>query len=86
MSMTEIIDDMTQEMVGSDGFERYMNAPLPHNNQGYVQRDYKTGINWVCCPHCGRKNFQITVKTKISNLSYPCKNTKCKKIFEVNID
>ena len=84
--MTEIINDMTHEMVGSDGFERYMNAPLPHNNQGYVQRDYKTGILWICCPCCGRKNLQITEKTKISNLSYPCKNTKCKKIFEVNID
>lgn len=86
MSMTEIIDDMTQEMVGSDGFEHFMNASLPHNGQAYIQRDYKTGIDWVCCPYCGRKNFQITEKTKISNLSYPCKSTKCKKIFEVNID
>ena len=86
MSMTEIIDDMTQEMVGSDGFERFMNAPLPHNGQAYIQRDYKTGEDWVHCCWCGRKNFQITVKTKISNLSYPCKNTKCKEIFEVNID
>ena len=86
MSMTEIIDDMTHEMVGSDGFERFMNRPLPHNGQAYMQRDYKTGILWICCPYCGRKNIQITEKTKISNLSYPCKNTKCKKIFEVNID
>ena len=86
MSMTEIIDDMTQEMTGSDGFERFMNEPLPHNGQAYIQRDYKTGISWVCCPYCGRKNLQITEKTKINNLSYPCKNTKCKKIFEVNID
>ena len=86
MSMTEIIDDMTHEMVGSDGFERYMSAPLPHNNQGYVQRDYKTGIDWIMCPYCGRKNFQITSETKIRKLMFPCKSTKCKKIFEVNID
>lgn len=86
MSMDKIIDDMTHEMVGSDGFKCFMNRPLPHNGQAYIQRDYKTGILWVCCPYCGRKNFQIIGKTKISNLSYPCKNTKCKEIFEVNID
>ena len=47
MSMTEIIDDMTQEMVGSDGFDQYMNEPLPHSGQAYIQRDYKTGEVWV---------------------------------------
>lgn len=85
MSMTEIIDDMTQEMVGSDGFERYMSAPLPHNNQGYVQRDYKTGNLYVCCPRCSKKNFMITEETKIHKLPWRCKGSGCRKEFEVNI-
>lgn len=84
MSITDAIKDMEKHM-GMD-FSDYMNEPLPHNGQAYIQRDYKTEILWICCPHCGRKNFQITEKTKIRNLSYLCKNTKCKKIFEVNID
>lgn len=85
MSMTEIIDDMTHEMVGSDGFERFMNVPLHHNNQGYVQRDYKTGILWVHCCHCGKKQFSITEETKIHKLPWKCKGSSCKKEFEVNV-
>lgn len=85
MSMTEIIDDMTHEMVGSDGFERYMNAPLPHNNQGYAQRDYKTGTLFVMCPYCGKKNFSITDETKIYKLPWKCKASGCRKEFEVNV-
>lgn len=84
MSIADAIKDMEKHM--GMNFSAYMNEPFPHNGQAYIQRDYKTGILWVCCPHCGRKNFQITEKTKINNLKYPCKNTKCKKIFEVNID
>ena len=85
MSMTEIIDDMTQEMVGSDRFERYMNAPLPHNNQGYVQRDYKTGTLWVHCPFCSKKIFSITEETRIHKMPCKCKGSSCKKEFEVNV-
>ena len=85
MSITEIIDDMTREMVGSDGFERYMNTPLPHNNQGYVQKDYKTGVLWVHCCHCGKKQFSITEETKIHKLPWKCKASGCRKEFEVNV-
>ena len=85
MSMTEIIDDMTQEMVGSDGFERFMNAPLPHNGQAYIQRDYKTGKDYVCCPYCSKRNLQIKHNTSISNLEMRCKGSNCKKIFFVDI-
>ena len=85
MSMTEIIDDMTQEMVGSDGFEKYMNAPLPHNNQGYVQRDHKTGEYWTHCPVCGKKQFKIIPQTKIEKLPWICKNNKCKSDIEINV-
>ena len=85
MSMTEIIDDMTHEMVGSDGFERYMSTPLPHNNQGYAQRDYKTGVLWIHCCHCGKKQFSITEETRIHKLPWKCKGSSCKKEVEVNV-
>ena len=85
MSITETIDDMTQEMVGSDGFEKYMNAPLPHNNQAYVQRDYKTDEYWIHCPVCGKKQFKVSPKTKIERLQWICKNNKCKSDIEINV-
>lgn len=84
MSITDAIKDMEKHM-GIDNFEDYMNAPLPHKNQGYVQRDYKTGIDWVCCPHCGKRNFSITEETKIMKLPWKCKASGCRKEFEVNV-
>lgn len=85
MSINEIIDDMTHEMVGSDGFERFVNKPLPHNGQAYIQRDYKTGELFVMCPYCGKKNLKIRDDTQISNLELKCKGSGCKKVFFVNI-
>lgn len=84
MSITDAIKDMEKHM-GVDNFEDHMNAPLPHNNQGYVQRDYKTGKLYVCCPHCSKKNFMITNETKIHKLPWKCKGSSCKKEFEVNV-
>ena len=84
MSITDAIKDMEKHM-GIDNFEDYMNAPLPHNNQGYAQRDYKTGKLYVCCPHCSKKNFIITDETKIHKLPWKCKGSSCKKEFEVNV-
>lgn len=85
MSMTEIIDDMTQEMVGSDGFDQYMNEPLPHNGQAYIQRDYKTGEDWVHCCWCGKKQFPLTPGAHITGQKFKCKGSSCKQIFEVNV-
>ena len=85
MSIIEIIDDMTHEMVGSDGFERYMSAPLPHNNQGYVQRDYKTGEDWVHCCWCGKKQFPLTPRAHITGQKFKCKGSNCKMEYEVNV-
>lgn len=85
MSMTEIIDDMTQEMVGSDGFDQYMNEPLPHNGQAYIQRDYKTGEDWVHCCWCGKKQFPLTPGAHITRQKFKCKGSNCREIFEVNI-
>ena len=84
MSITDAIKDMEKHM-GVDNFEDCMNAPLPHNNQGYVQRDYKTEALWVCCPHCGKRNFSITEKTRIYKLPWKCKASKCRKEFEVKV-
>ena len=84
MSISDAIKDMEKHM-GIENFEDYMNAPLPHNNQGYVQRDYKTGKLYVCCPHCSKKNFMITNETKIHKLPWKCKGSSCKKEFEVNV-
>ena len=86
MSMTEIIDDMTQEMVGGDGFECFMNKPLLHNGQAYIQGDYKTGKDYICCPYCGKKNFLLTPGAHITGQKFKCKGSGCKKIFEVNIE
>lgn len=84
MSITDAIKDMEKHM-GIDDFEDYMNAPLPHNNQGYVQRDYKTGKLWVHCCYCSKKQFCITEETKIYKLPWKCKGSNCKMEFEVNV-
>ena len=84
MSITDAIKDMEKHM-GIDNFEDYMNAPLPHNNQGYVQRDYKTGVLWVHCCHCGKKQFSITEETKIYKLPWKCKASGGRKEFEVSV-
>lgn len=83
MSITDAIKDMEKHM-GMD-FGKYMNEPLPHNGQGYIQRDYKTGILWVHCCHCGKKQFSITEETKIHKLPWKCKGSSCRKEFEVNV-
>lgn len=85
MSITDAIKDMEKHMGIDTEFSDYMNAPLPHNNQGYVQRDYKTGILWVHCCHCGKKQFSITDETRIHKLPWKCKGSSCKKEFEVNV-
>lgn len=85
MSITEIIDDMTHEMVGSDGFERFMNRPLPRSGQAYIQRDYKTGEDWVHCCWCGKKQFPLTPGAHITGQKFKCKGSNCREIFEVNV-
>ena len=84
MSITDAIKDMEKHM-GIDNFEDYMNAPVPHNGQAYIQRDYKTGELFVMCPYCGKKNLKIRDDTQISNLELKCKGSGCKSTFLVNI-
>ena len=83
MSITDAIRDMEKHM-GTD-FSDYMNEPMPHNGQAYIQRDYKTGKLWVHCCYCGKKQFCITDETKIHKLPWKCKGSNCRKEFEVNV-
>lgn len=80
MSMTEVI----QEMSGRS-FEEFTNPFVSCNGQAYVQKDYNTGILYVLCPHCGKRNLVIKECTSISNLEIKCKGSSCKKMFVVNI-
>lgn len=85
MSMTEIIDDMTHEMVGdSEDFEDAGILSIA-KNQAYVQRDNQSGNLYVICPYCGKKNFLIVDETRIYKLPWKCKGSSCKKKFEVNV-
>lgn len=85
MSITDAIKDMEKHMGIDSDFSEYMNAPLPHNNQGYVQRDYKTGIDWVMCPYCAKKQFPLTPGASITGQKFKCKGSNCKMEFEVNV-
>ena len=84
MSITDAIKDMEKHM-GLDNFENYMNAPLPHNGQAYIQRDYKTGIDWICCCYCGKRQFPLTPGAQITGQKFKCKGSNCHEIFEVNV-
>ena len=85
MSITDAIKDMEKHM-GIDNFGDYMNEPLPHNGQAYIQRDYKTGKDYICCPYCSKKNFPLTPGAHITGQKFKCKGSGCKQIFEVNIE
>ena len=82
MSITEAIKDMEKHMGVDEDFSRYMNKPIPHNNQGYVQNDYKTGEDFIHCPFCGKKQFPVEDEKKNH---YRCKSKKCGKEYEVRI-
>ena len=84
MSITDAIKD-TEKHMGIYNFEDYMNVPLPHNGQAYIQRDYKTGVDWVCCPHCAKRQFPLTPGAKISGQKFKCRGSNCKREFEVNV-
>ena len=83
MSITDAIKDMEKHM-GMD-FSKYMNEPLPHNGQAYIQRDYKTGKDYVMCPYCAKKQFPLTPGAHITGQKFKCKGSNCREIFEVNV-
>lgn len=63
--------------------QKYMNEPHETDGQAYVAT-YKGGV-WICCPYCGKRQFTISPVTKITELSWQCKNNKCKKVFNINL-
>ena len=83
MSITDAIKDMEKHM-GMD-FGKYMNEPLPHNGQAYIQRDYKTGIDWICCCYCAKRQFPLTPGAHITGQKFKCKGSNCKMEYEVNV-
>ena len=85
MSITDAIKDMEKHMGIDSDFSEYMNEPLPHNNQGYVQRDYKTGKDYVMCPYCAKKQFPLTPGAHITGQKFKCKGSNCKMEYEVNV-
>ena len=87
MSITDAIKDMEKHMGLDDfeSFESYMNAPLPHNGQAYIQRDYNTGVDWICCCYCGKRQFPLTPGAHITGQKFKCKGSNCKMEYEVNV-
>ena len=77
MSITDAIRDMKKHM--GTNFSDYMNAPLPHNGQAYIQ------IDWICCCHCGKRQFPLTPGAHITGQKFKCKGSNCKMEFEVNV-
>ena len=85
MSITDAIKDIEKDIGVDENLSDYMNAPLPHNNQGYAQRDYKSGEDFIHCPFCGKKQFILTPGAHITGQKFKCKGSNCKQIFEVNV-
>lgn len=80
MSMTEIIEQI------SDGkMKDFMNPPVESDGRAYIQRNFKDDKDYIHCPCCGKRQFSIQKDTRIENLLYQCKNSKCKREFKIDI-
>lgn len=80
MSMTEIIEQI------SDGkMKDFMNPPVESDGRAYIHRNFKDGRDYTHCPYCGKKQFPVQEDTRIENLLYQCKNSKCKREFKIDI-
>lgn len=75
MSITDAIKDI----------EKHIGKNSNELGQAYIQRDYKTGADWVYCPYCSKKNFPLTPGAHIAGQKFKCKGSGCKQIFEVNV-
>lgn len=66
-------------------FSKAMNPPeAGFDGQADIKVD-GTGRKWVYCPWCHKKHFPVNDGTVIQGLEYQCRNSKCKKIFMVEI-
>lgn len=81
MAMQEIIEAMKQ-----DDFSKYMNAPEPGRENMAYTKIFPDLSEWVVCPFCRKKAIKILPDTKIHNMPYKCKGSKCKKEFLVNVE
>lgn len=53
--------------------------------EAYVETEHD-GTLWVRCPYCHHKLFPVEENTKIHNLTYKCKGSKCKELMRIHID
>ena len=80
MSMTEIIEQIL------DGkMKEFMNPTIESDGRAYIQRNFKDDKDYIHCPCCGKRQFSIQKDTRIENLLYQCKNSKCKREFKIDI-
>ena len=78
--MRDVIDTIEH-----DAFSRCMNLPQDgFDGQADIKVD-GTGKKWVYCPWCHKKHFPVNDGAKIHGLQYQCRNSKCKKMFIVNV-
>lgn len=52
--------------------------------EAFISQDH-IGRRWVTCPYCSKRSFLLHHDTKIQNLPFKCKNSRCKQIFIVNV-
>lgn len=62
-----------------------MNPPEQPDGQAYLQKDYKTGNQWIICPYCGKRQFPLTKGAHITGQKFKCKGSNCKMEYEVNV-
>lgn len=80
MSMTEIIEQI------SDGkMKEFMNPPVESDGRAYIERSFKDKKDYIHCPYCGKNQFPVQADTRIENLLYQCKNSKCKREFKIDL-
>lgn len=62
--------------------EMMMNKP---DTSGYQALVIDIGnFKWVQCPHCGKRQFQITPGAIILGQHFQCRGSNCKQTYEVN--
>lgn len=81
MSLSKVI-----ESIEHNSFSRAMNPPKEGFNRQADIRTNDYGQKWVYCPWCDKKHFPVNKGAKIQNFQYQCRNSKCKEIFNVNVE
>lgn len=62
-----------------------MNPPVSPDGKAYISASVKDRRLWTHCGWCGHKLFPVDDDTKIEHLRMMCKDSKCKRITEINV-